>query len=130
MCSKGGFQLLKWTSNSRAVLSSIPEAKRSKPTRELRLEQDRLPMEMALGLNWCAESDTFTFKPAVEKRPHTRRGILSIVGSVYDPLGFLSPFTLLPKLLLQEMCRRNMSWDEPIPQTLLLQWTGWLSDRR
>ena len=128
VCSKGGFQLLKWTSNSRAVLSSIPKAKRSKPTRELRLEQDRLPMEMALGLNWCAESDTFTFKPAVEKHPHTRRGILSIVGSVYDPLGFLSPFTLLPKLLLQEMCRRNMSWDEPIPQTLLQQWTGWLSD--
>uniref|UniRef100_UPI003AB10089 uncharacterized protein n=1 Tax=Centroberyx gerrardi TaxID=166262 RepID=UPI003AB10089 len=128
ICSKGGFQLLKWTSNSWAVLSSIPEAKRSKTTRQLHLEQDNLPVEMALGLNRCAESDTFTFKPAVEKQPHTKRGILSIVSSIYDPLGFLSPFTLLPKLLLQEMCRKNMSWDDPIPQTFSQQWTGWLLD--
>ncbi|KAI2661518.1 Gag polyprotein [Labeo rohita] len=126
VCSKGGFQLLKWTSNSRAVLSYIPEAKRSKLTRQLHLEQDSLPLEMALGLNWCVESDTFTFKHAVEKRPHTRRGILSVVSSIYDPLGFLSPVTLQPKLLLQEMCKRKISWDEPIPHTFMQQWTGWL----
>ena len=128
LCSRGGFQLVKWTSNSRAVLSSIPEERRSKTTRQLRLEQEDLPVEMALGLNWCAESDTFTFKPAVENRPHSRRGILSIVSSIYDPLGFLAPFTLIPKLLLQEMCRKNMSWDDPIPQVFSLQWTGWLLD--
>ena len=128
LCSKGGFQLVKWTSNSRAVLSSIPEEKRSKTTRKLHLEQDNLPTEMALGMNWCAESDTFTFRPAVEKRPHTRRGILSIVSPIYDPLGFLSPFTLLPKLLLQEMCRKTMSWDDRVPQRFSQQWTKWLLD--
>jgi len=92
------------------------------------LDQDNLPVETALGLSWCAESDTFTFKPAVEKRPHTRRGILSIVSSIYDPLGFLSPLTLLPKMLLQEMCRKNMSWDDPVPLTFSQQWTEWLMD--
>lgn len=85
-------------------------------------------METALGLNWCAESDTVMFKPTLEKRLHTRRGILSVVSSIYDPLGFLSPFTLLPKLLLQEMCRKGISWDEPVPQTFSQQWTGWLLD--
>ncbi|XP_013856523.1 uncharacterized protein LOC106512453, partial [Austrofundulus limnaeus] len=85
LCSTGGFQLLKWTSNSRAVLLSIPVEKRSKPTRELYLEQDSLPVEKALGLSWSAENDTFSFELALEGKPHTRRGILSMVSSIYDP---------------------------------------------
>nr|XP_054607751.1 uncharacterized protein LOC129167238 [Nothobranchius furzeri] len=128
LCSKGGFELSKWTSTSRAVLSSIPEQKRSNSTRQLHLERDSLPVEKALGLSWCAESDTFIFQLVMEERPHTRRGILSMVSSIYDPLGFLAPFTLLPKLLLQEMCRRKMSWDEPVSQTMSQQWTLWLQD--
>lgn len=92
LCLKGGFQLVKWTSISQAVVSSIPATKRSKIIRQLHLEQDSLPVETALGLSWCAESDCFIFKPAVERRPHTRLVILSIVSSIYDPLGFLSPF--------------------------------------
>lgn len=128
LCLKGGFQLLKWTSNSRAVLSSIPEERRSNTTRQVHLNQDSLPMEKALGLNWCAESDTFNFQLTIEQKPYTRRGILSMVSSIYDPLGFLAPFTLLPKLLLQEMCRQGLSWDEPIPQAMSRQWTAWLQD--
>lgn len=127
ICERGGFHLVKWTSNSRKVLSSIQEAKRSKTIRQLHLDQDNLSVETALGLSWCAESDTLTFKPAVEKRPHTRRGILSIISSIYDPLGFLSPLTLLPKMLLQEKSK-NMSWDDPVPPTFSQQWTGWLMD--
>lgn len=128
LCSKGGFQLLKWTSNSRTVLSSIPEERRSKPTRKLHLDQESLPVEKALDLSWCAESDTFTFQLTLERKPHTRRGILSMVSSIFDPLGLLAPFTLLPKLLLQEMCRQNLSWDDPIPHSMLQGWTLWLQD--
>ncbi|KAK7909879.1 hypothetical protein WMY93_014563 [Mugilogobius chulae] len=128
LCLKGGFRLSKWTSNCRSVLSSIPEEKRSKPTRQLHLDQDSLPVEKALGLSWCAESDTFIFQLSMKPKPHTRRGVLSTVSSVYDPLGFLAPYTLLPKLLLQEMCRQRLSWDDPIPKSMSQCWTTWLQD--
>ncbi|XP_028314842.1 uncharacterized protein LOC114470696 [Gouania willdenowi] len=62
------------------------------------------------------------------EQPYTKRGILSVVGSVYDPLGFLSPFTLPAKLIMQELCKNALGWDENIPQTFCQRWTGWLAD--
>ncbi len=84
VCSKGGFQLSKWISNSRKVLSSIPEEHRSKSTKDLNLDKDNLPVERALGLYWCVESDAFVFKISISERPPT--SVLSVVGSIYDPL--------------------------------------------
>lgn len=65
---------------------------------------------------------------AVKERPLTRRGILSVVSSVYDPIGFLAPFTLPVKLMLQNLCKLSYSWDDNIPQHYQLQWVGWLED--
>ncbi|XP_034095472.1 uncharacterized protein LOC117561915 [Gymnodraco acuticeps] len=67
---------------------------------------------------------------AVQERPFTRRGILSVVSSVYDPIGFLAPFTLPVKIMLQNLCKMSYSWDEHIPQNYQLQWVGWLEDLR
>ncbi|XP_078284303.1 uncharacterized protein LOC144609366 [Rhinoraja longicauda] len=108
LCNKGGFRLTKWISNSRAVLETIPPEDRAKETRELDLDKDDLPMERALGLHWCVETDVFKFRISIQDRPCTRRGILSVIGSVYDPLGFLAPFTLPAKLILQDLCKKKL----------------------
>nr|XP_061785759.1 uncharacterized protein LOC133576497 [Nerophis lumbriciformis] len=128
VCQKGGFNLTKWISNSRKVLQSIPEEHKSKTLHELDLDRDKLPMERALGLQWCIETDTFTFKLSVKEKPRTKRGMLSIISSVYDPLGFLAPLILLAKLLLQELCRQKCDWDDPIPQAFQHKWNKWLAD--
>lgn len=82
LCQKGGFDLSKWISNSRTVLLSIAEDCRAKEVMELNLDVDQLPMERALGLQWCIETDKFKFRTSVQEQPHTRRGILSIVSSL------------------------------------------------
>ncbi|XP_049323488.1 uncharacterized protein LOC125783001 [Astyanax mexicanus] len=128
LCHKGGFHLTQWISNNREVLQTIPEKDRSKNLRELNLDRDELPIERALGLYWCVQTDTFKFKMMEKERPHTRRGILSVVSSVYDPLGFLVPVTLPAKLMLHELCRKNYGWDDQIPQSLEQQWIKWLTD--
>lgn len=128
LCQKGGFCLTKWTSNSRKVLQSVPEEYRSKDIQYLDLDRDKLPVERTLGLQWCAEADTFQFKLQLKPHQCTRRGILSTVSSVYDPMGFLAPLMLPAKLLLQEMCRQNLGWDEEIPPALRKQWTCWISN--
>lgn len=73
-------------------------------------------------------SDTFSFSISLDEKPATRRGILSTVASVFDPLGFLAPFLLLGKKVLQEMCQKGIAWDEPLPKDLEPQWKNWLDD--
>lgn len=128
LCKRGGFVLEKWVSNSRSVLQSIAEDQKAKDLRELDLDRDKLPVERALGLLWCVESDSFKFKLEVKQQSLTRRGMLSTTSSVFDPLGFLSPVTLSAKMLQQELCRRNCGWDDAIPPDILQQWEVWLQE--
>ena len=55
----------------------------------------------------------------------TRRGLLSIISSVYDPLGLVAPFLLQGRLLNQDLRRANLGWDEVIPEKIQMQWTKW-----
>lgn len=69
LCTKGGFRLTKWSSNSRKLLNSIPEDERAQGFQDLDLNMDSLPMERALGIQWCAEMDQFKFKINIKRSP-------------------------------------------------------------
>ena len=47
--------------------------------------------------------DTFTFSASTDIKPFTRRKVLSMVNSVFDPLGFLTPVTIQGRTLLREL---------------------------
>ena len=97
-------------SNSEEVLASLPAGDRSQKTF---LNLGEGATQRALGLTWELSSDsiifTFTFPD----------GILRVTASLFDPLGLVVPFLLTPKLLLRELWRRNIGWDEDIDETLL-----------
>ena len=125
---RGGFRIAKWISSSRDVMRSIPISDRAKEVKDIDLDQEILPIDRALGVQWCVETDTFQFKISLQDKPKTRRGILSMVSSVYDPLGFLAPLTLRPKIILQELCKLRLAWDDPVPDVLLQNWEIWYND--
>ncbi|XP_078384040.1 uncharacterized protein LOC144666486 [Oculina patagonica] len=128
-CAKGGFRLTKFICNRRSVLESIPEEERSKEVKTLDLSYDELPIERALGVQWCVESDTFRFRITIKDKPLTRRGILSIVSSIYDPLGFAAPFALNAKKLLQDLCKEEkLGWDDELPEPYRIRWEKWRSE--
>ncbi|KAK3726566.1 hypothetical protein QZH41_001952, partial [Actinostola sp. cb2023] len=127
MCARGGLRLHKFTSNSRQVIESIPPEDRAKDLKELDLQQSSLPLERALGVQWYVENDVFQFKIVIQDKPLTRRGILSTVSSIYDPLGFIAPVVLTGKRILQELTRDKIDWDEPVPETLKIHWEKWKS---
>ena len=79
-------------------------------------------------MQWCVETDTFTFNIGIKPRQPTRRGILSIVSSVFDPLGFTAPFVLFTKQILQDFCRIKLGWDDEIPPEHLSTWVKWFDD--
>ncbi len=87
-----------------------------------------LHIERALEVQWCVEADEFQFRVVVKKNSLTRRGDLSTVASVYDPLGFVASFLLVGKQILQELCKNKVSWDEDLPKHILPQWESWLRD--
>ena len=122
----GGFRLTKWLSNSRQVVESIPESERATSVKNL--DFGLAPIERALGVQWNISSDAFGFSITVKDRPATRRGILSVVSLVYDPLGFVAPFILPVKILLQDLCRKKLGWDDKIPEEHFNRWKSWLED--
>ena len=127
MCAKAGIRLHKFISNTKEVLEIIPPEDRAEGLQDLDLKFDKLPIERTLSVMWCIETDHFRFRIIIQDRPLTRRGVLSTISSVYDPLGFVAPVILVGKQLLQELCRENMDWDDPIPENLRPRWETWRS---
>lgn len=54
--------------------------------------------------------------------------MLSFASSLYDPLGFVAPFTILPMMILQELCKKKLGWNERINGEELKRWKDWLAD--
>ena len=130
MCARAGLRLHKFSSNKKEVIQAVPPEDRAKGLQELDLTRDPLPVERTLGIMWCAETDSFQFRIVIQDRPLTRRGILSTVSSVYDPLGFVAPLILLGKQILQDLCRENADWDDPIGDQLRPRWEQWRNELR
>jgi len=63
-------------------------------------------------------------------KPLNRRGVLSIVNSVYDPLGLISPFILPAKRIIQELCRKGVGWDDCLPENEFEAWQSWRYDQQ
>ena len=125
--SRAGFRLTKWSGNRSEVLDTIPQDEKAPSGLDLDLDKNKLPVQRTLGLHWNMESDKFMFKVALKDRPNTRRGILSLTSSVYDPLGFVAPVVLPAKKLLQDLCRKKHGWDDPISDCDSERWEKWKS---
>ena len=55
----------------------------------------------------------------------TRRGMLSLISSIFDPLGFVAPQTLRGKRILQLLCQDEIGWDEIAPNDIIREWQLW-----
>lgn len=108
-------------------MEAFPSRYHANDFKGLDLGSDALPMQRSLGLNWDLMSDTFTFKLGDEEKPFTRRGVLSTVNSIYDPLGFIVPVTIQGKAILRELTQDHGDWDSPLPQEMEEMWTTWRS---
>ena len=124
--AEGGFNLRKFLSNSKRVLQAIAEPDR-KEIKSLELDDNQL-IERTLGVQWYVEEDKLGFIMNEVHRKDTRRNILSTMSSIYDPLGLLAPFILRAKILLQQLCKEKLSWDEDVPAQYRSEWDGWLQE--
>ena len=73
------------------------------------------------------ESDTLKLPSNIKRISNTNRGLLSVLCSVFDPLGFLAPCLIEPKLIIQELWQRNIEWDQILPADLEYRTNKWIN---
>lgn len=112
-----GFEMHKWHSNEDSVFDKEDEET---------IEAVNFSEEVTtLGLVWNTKSDVFQYKFSLTGHSSklTKRVILSIISQIFDPLGLIGPVTVRSKLLLQDLWRLKIDWDDPVPSDLQLKWT-------
>ena len=97
----------------------------AKDLKEVDIGEGTLPVQRSLGISWNLDTDSFLFCPSAEVKPATRRGVLSTVNSVFDPLGFVAPITVEGKLFLRSLTRSSIDWDEPLTDKQVAWWNEW-----
>ena len=125
LAAEGGFNLTKWISNSPDVITEVPFSDPSKKAQERVF--DTLTEERALGVCWRVQEDQLSFQVQRMEQPRTKRGVLSMLSSVYDPLGLASPFVLRARRIIQNLCCTKIGWDDPIDEMEREQWDQWVS---
>lgn len=58
----------------------------------------------------------------------TKRSVLSIASKLFDPLGFIEPVTVKAKIMIQELWKQNIIWDQDLPNEHKEHWLKWLKD--
>ncbi|KRY50954.1 hypothetical protein T03_2785 [Trichinella britovi] len=90
------FELSKWVSNSRNVIETWPMEERASVVKELAgMGNSQLPKVKAVGVAWDCEQDSLTFACRRQgEKAKILSEVLSILTSVFDPLGIVGPCVL------------------------------------
>ena len=80
-----------------------------------------------LGVSWDVVTDEFYFNVDVSDVRCTKRKMLSVTNSLYDPLGFVIPDVPKARLLYSKACQQKVSWDEPIAGSIQSKWKAWIN---
>lgn len=132
--SKAGFEIRNFLSNSKKVMEELGsieslEKKNISPDKDFEIER-------VLGMWWNIKEDTFTFSLKFlsvtrdilsgESLP-TKRELLKLLMSIFDPLGLISHYLIHLKTLIQHLWRSKLEWDERIATKELIEpWKRWL----
>lgn len=114
------FPLRKWVSNNSSVVKMF--------------ESDNDPISVVnfadnkqfktLGITWNNISDTFMYQVSAlpVTSPVTKRTMLSDISRIFDPLGLLSPCTVIAKLMIQHLWTLRLNWDDAVPEEMNERW--------
>ncbi|XP_062714275.1 uncharacterized protein LOC134291033 [Aedes albopictus] len=130
--AEAGFELRNWRSNSRKVLQSLGEDS-AIPMKEFNADKES-QVERVLGMAWLPAEDVFVYYvklPDDTERSGsckviTKRSILRFVMSVFDPLGLISNLLVHGKVIVQDLWRAQVGWDDAIPAEIEQNWIRWI----
>ena len=81
---------------------------------------------------WDKPTDTFTFEISAlagyretMRHPTSLRVVLSIIARMYDVFGFVSPVTITARILMQNVWKRKLEWDQELPNEMKKEFWTW-----
>ncbi|XP_071043833.1 uncharacterized protein [Parasteatoda tepidariorum] len=122
---EGGFNMRKWKTNSESLQIKLDQSENC--------NENSNESSKVLGYVWNSKDDTLKLECKFAElsnkfNPLTKRLILKIASKIFDPLGFISPFTLRPKILLQDIWEQKFKWDDPLPLNITKDWNKWCDE--
>ena len=132
-----GLNLRKWVSNSaelQEVIDDYEETMNKEKEEGKKKSADETANETketkVLGIPWNVRNDELKFNlrelvAGKKVETVTKRDVLSITASIYDPLGFLSPCVVILKVLFQRLCQEKSDWDDILSGELKNDWDRW-----
>ena len=135
LLSKHGFELKKWITNSDTVTNAIPVDLRSiSNQKQVEIEPSKEGSSV-LELQLTIIDDNLQVCRGTSKEvenPITQRKILSLVSSVFDPLGLFAPFSVHMRRLLKSIWTKiGQHWDNlvaPNEEKGFLKWKARLPE--
>ncbi|XP_055850678.1 uncharacterized protein LOC129915223 [Episyrphus balteatus] len=114
-----GFELCQWKSNSKRFMEEL-HAGTVDPTMVFSGEEK----SSILGLKWLIVSDQFTYEVKTPRLVGTltKRKVVSCVAQLYDPNGYISPVTVIGKIIIQDIWRLGTGWDERVSSGIEERW--------
>ena len=88
---------------------------------------DNNTSKKVLGVTWNNKADTLIsdfsdlIKEAKLLKP-TKRNVLKILSSFYDPMGLIQPIIIGLKTLMQNICKEKLDWDDILSHKFLEDW--------
>ena len=83
---------------------------------------------------WDTVKDEFVFDfeavIKVAREVPTKRDLLSIIASLFDPLGLLSPCIVKLKVIFQNATKDTKGWGEILNEEIQKEWTKWFASVR
>lgn len=118
MLRSGGFQLHKWASNNGKITEAVDSTEK-KVVKTIKAEDSI----KTLGLRWNTERDYFHFSVKLDEHASsTKRGILSEITRLFDPLGLVGPVVVIGKLVIRKLWALKLDWDEDLPSDIKNEW--------
>lgn len=124
--SNNGFELSKWTANHADLLKYIPIPNENS-LYSLNMETEAIK---TLGLYWDSNSDSFIYKVSLPIPEHkiTKRSILSNIVRLFDPFGLPGPVIVIAKILMQQLWKLKINWDDELSTEIQIKWKKYLKD--
>lgn len=117
----------KWLSNSAAVLAEIPPEAR---VSQVDLKEGVSAVTKTLGIMWSAKEDQFSFKHTVPEETLilTKRNYLQKIASLFDPQGFIAPYIIRAKFIMQDIWVSGVDWNEEVDSNAAENIRRWFAE--
>jgi hypothetical protein len=122
MLEKAGLPLRKIATNQPEILRSLPKSS---------VEDNDSSCLKALGINYNAQTDEFSYdlkfhcdqlETRVNDAKMTKADVLSVIASIYDPIGWIAPVIVTAKIFMKKLWLNGLDWKTTIPDDLQKEW--------